>query len=83
MKNRLIAGLSAVVFAAAIFTVTAEAGTKSKNSLSTEQVKTQETPEEPQGAGYAGNDGPGGGPDQGHGAEIWGADLVRLAHRQG
>jgi soluble lytic murein transglycosylase-like protein len=40
MKNRLIAGLSAVVFAAAIFTVTAEAGTKSKNSLSTEHVKT-------------------------------------------
>jgi soluble lytic murein transglycosylase-like protein len=40
MKNRLIAGLSAVVFSAAIFTVTAEAGTKSKNSLSTEQIKT-------------------------------------------
>ena len=40
MKNRLIAGLSAVVFAAAIFTVTAEAGTKSKISLSTEHVKT-------------------------------------------
>ncbi|HQX84881.1 MAG TPA: transglycosylase SLT domain-containing protein [Aestuariivirga sp.] len=40
MKNRLIAGLSAVVFSAAIFTVTTEAGTKSKNSLSTEQVKT-------------------------------------------
>ena len=39
MKNRLIAGLSAVVFAAAIFTVTAEAGTKSKISLSTERVK--------------------------------------------
>ena len=42
MKNRLIAGLSAVVFAAAIFTVTAEAGTKSKISLSTEHVKNQE-----------------------------------------
>jgi soluble lytic murein transglycosylase-like protein len=41
MKNRLIAGLSAVVFAAAIFTVTAEAGTKLKNSLSTEYVKTK------------------------------------------
>ena len=41
MKNRLIAGLSAVVFAAAIFTVTAEAGKKSKISLSTEQVKTK------------------------------------------
>ena len=40
MKNRLIAGLSAVVFAAAIFTVTAEAGTKSKISLSTVHVKT-------------------------------------------
>jgi soluble lytic murein transglycosylase-like protein len=39
MKNRLIAGLSAVVFAAAIFTVTAEAGTKSKISLSTENVR--------------------------------------------
>jgi soluble lytic murein transglycosylase-like protein len=39
MKNRLIAGLSAVVFAAAIFTGTAEAGTKSKISLSTEHVK--------------------------------------------
>ena len=48
MKNRLIAGLSAVVFAAAIFTVTAEAGTKSKISLSTDQVrknrKAQATP---------------------------------------
>jgi soluble lytic murein transglycosylase-like protein len=41
MKNRLIAGLSAVVFAAAIFTVTAEAGTKSKISLSTENVRTK------------------------------------------
>jgi soluble lytic murein transglycosylase-like protein len=41
MKNRLIAGLSAVVFAAAIFTVTAEAGTKSKISLSTEHIKTK------------------------------------------
>lgn len=41
MKNRLIAGLSAVVFAAAIFTVTAEAGTKSKISLSTEHVKNK------------------------------------------
>jgi len=40
MKNRLIAGLSAVVFAAAIFTVTAEAGTKSKICLSTVHVKT-------------------------------------------
>ena len=40
MKNRLIAGLSAVVFAAAIFSGTAEAGSKSKNSLSTEHVKT-------------------------------------------
>lgn len=40
MKNTLIAGLSAVVFAAAIFTVTAEAGTKSKISLSTEYVKS-------------------------------------------
>ena len=39
MKNRLIAGISAVVFAAAIFTVTAEAGTKSKISLSTEHIK--------------------------------------------
>jgi len=46
MKNRLIAGLSAVVFAAAIFTVTAEAGTKSKNSLSTEQVKNKKTTEQ-------------------------------------
>jgi soluble lytic murein transglycosylase-like protein len=40
MKNRLIAGLSAVVFAAAIFSGTAEAGSKSKISLSTEHVKT-------------------------------------------
>jgi soluble lytic murein transglycosylase-like protein len=39
MKHRLIAGLSAVVFASAVFTVTAEAGTKSKISLSTEHVK--------------------------------------------
>ena len=45
MKNRLIAGLSAVVFAAAIFTVTAEAGTKSKISLSTEQVKNKKPTE--------------------------------------
>jgi len=45
MKNRLIAGLSAVVFAAAIFTVTAEAGTKSKISLSTEHVKNWKTTE--------------------------------------
>jgi soluble lytic murein transglycosylase-like protein len=45
MKNRLIAGLSAVAFAAAIFTVTAEAGTKSKISLSTEHVKNKKTAE--------------------------------------
>ena len=45
MKNRLIAGLSAVVFAAAIFTVTAEAGTKSKISLSTEHVKNKKPTE--------------------------------------
>ena len=45
MKNRLIAGLSAMAFAAAIFTVTAEAGTKSKISLSTEHVKNKKTPE--------------------------------------
>jgi soluble lytic murein transglycosylase-like protein len=42
MNNRLIAGLSAVVFAAAIFTGSAVAGTKTKNSLSTERVKTTE-----------------------------------------
>ena len=41
MKNRLIAGLSAVVFAAAIFSGTAEAGPKSKISLSTEHVKSK------------------------------------------
>ena len=46
MKNRLIAGLSAVVFAAAIFTVTAEAGTKSKISLSTENVKNKKPTEQ-------------------------------------
>jgi soluble lytic murein transglycosylase-like protein len=46
MKNRLIAGLSAVVFAAAIFTVTAEAGTKSKISLSTEHVKNKKPAEQ-------------------------------------
>ncbi len=45
MKNRLIAGLSAMAFAAAIFTVTAEAGTKSKISLSTEHVKNKKTVE--------------------------------------
>ncbi len=38
MKNRLIAGLSAVVFASAIFSGTAEAGLKSKTSLSREHV---------------------------------------------
>ena len=41
MKNRLIAGLSAVVFAAAIFSGTAEAGSKSKTSLSAEHVKSK------------------------------------------
>ena len=41
MNNRLIAGLSAMAFAAAIFTVTADAGTKSKINLSTEHVKTK------------------------------------------
>lgn len=41
MKNRLIAGLSAVMFAAAIFSGTAEAAPKSKINLSTEQVKTK------------------------------------------
>jgi soluble lytic murein transglycosylase-like protein len=40
MNNRLIAGLSAVVFAAAIFSGSAEAGTKSKINLSTEHVKS-------------------------------------------
>ena len=39
MKNRLIAGLSAVMFAAAIFSGTAEAAPKFKISLSTEHVK--------------------------------------------
>ena len=38
MKNRLIAGLSAVVFSAAIFSGTAEAASKSKISLSREHV---------------------------------------------
>ena len=41
MKNRLIAGLSAVVFAAAIFSGSAEAAPKSKVSLSTEHVKSK------------------------------------------
>jgi soluble lytic murein transglycosylase-like protein len=41
MKNRLIAGLSAVMFAAAIFSGTADAAPKSKISLSTDQVKTK------------------------------------------
>lgn len=45
MKNRLIAGLSAVVFAAAIFSGTAEAGSKSKISLSTEHVKSRKSTE--------------------------------------
>ena len=39
MKNKLIAGLSAVVFAAAIFSGPTEAGSNSKINLSTEQVK--------------------------------------------
>ena len=46
MKNRLIAGLSAMAFAAAIFTVTADAGTKSKISLSTEHVKNKKPAEQ-------------------------------------
>ena len=41
MKNRLIAGLSAVVFAAALFSGTAEAGTKSKINLSTDHTETK------------------------------------------
>jgi len=45
MKNRLIAGLSAAMFSAAIFSGTADAAPKSKINLSTEQVKgkTQRT----------------------------------------
>ena len=39
MKNRLIAGLSAALFAAAIFSGTADAAPKSKINLSTEDVK--------------------------------------------
>ena len=39
MKNRLIAGLSAAMFAAAIFSGTAGAAPKFKINLSTEQVK--------------------------------------------
>lgn len=45
MNNRLIAGLSAMVFAAAIFSGSAEAGTKSKINLSTENVKSKKTTE--------------------------------------
>jgi soluble lytic murein transglycosylase-like protein len=45
MNNRLIAGLSAVVFAAAIFSGSAEAGIKSTISLTREQV-TSKTPTE-------------------------------------
>ena len=41
MKNRLIAGLSAAMFAAAIFSGTADAAPKSKTDLSTEQVKSK------------------------------------------
>lgn len=41
MKNRLIAGLSAAMFAAAIFSGTAEAAPKFKIDLSTEQVKSK------------------------------------------
>jgi soluble lytic murein transglycosylase-like protein len=40
MNNRLIAGLSAAVFAAGLFTGSAIAGTKNKINLSTEHVKT-------------------------------------------
>jgi soluble lytic murein transglycosylase-like protein len=39
MKNRLIAGLSAVVFAAAVFSGSADAAPKFKISLSTEHMK--------------------------------------------
>jgi soluble lytic murein transglycosylase-like protein len=39
MKNKLIAGLSAVAFAVAIFSGPTEAGSNSKTSLSTEQIK--------------------------------------------
>lgn len=41
MKNRLIAGLSAAMFAAAIFTGTAGAAPKSKINLPTEQIKSK------------------------------------------
>ena len=43
MKNRLIAGLSAAMFAVAIFSGTADAGTKIKTNLSTEQIKNKPT----------------------------------------
>ena len=39
MKNKLIAGLSAVAFAATIFSGPTEAGSNSKTNLSTEQIK--------------------------------------------
>jgi soluble lytic murein transglycosylase-like protein len=45
MNNRLIAGLSAVVFAATIFTGSAVADIKSKISLSTEHVKDKKPTE--------------------------------------
>jgi len=41
MKNRLIAGLSAAMFAAAIFSGTADAAPKFKINLSTEQIKSK------------------------------------------
>ena len=91
MKNRLIAGLSAVVFAAAIFTGTAEAGTKSKISLSTEHVKNKKPTEQVRKKRNKSRkaqvspayDRPGGGPDQEYGAAVWGADLVCTPHCQG
>lgn len=46
MKNRLIAGLSAAMFAAAIFSGTADAAPKSKINLSTEQVKDKKPTEQ-------------------------------------
>jgi soluble lytic murein transglycosylase-like protein len=45
MKNRLIAGLSAVAFATAIFSGSAVAGTKTKINLSTEDSKGKKTTE--------------------------------------
>ena len=83
MKNRLIAGLSAAMFAAAIFSGTADAAPKFKINLSTEQVKHKKHSRGRKAQVKEATTERVVAPDQGHGAALRGADLVCAAHCQG